>query len=115
MKTMWNLNFGVHNYSFIGPQPHLFIYLLFMAMKVELSRDQRASKVLNIYFMLFKEKLLTSEIEVDGRVIEQIRAYGANNSTEGMLSLRILWHIQETVERCIYSTGKELDLRNING
>lgn len=32
-----------------------------------------------------------------------------------MLSLRILWHIQETVERCIYSTGKELDLRNING
>lgn len=48
----------------------MFIHLSFMAMKVELSRDQRASKVLNIYYMLFKEKLLTSEIEVDGGVIE---------------------------------------------
>lgn len=86
-----------------------------MAMKVELSRDRRASKVLNIYYMLFKEKLLTSEIEVDGGRTEQIWVREVNNSTEGMLSLRILRHIQETVERCIYTTGKDLDLRNING
>lgn len=70
-------------------------------MKVELSRDRRASKVLNIYYMLFKEKLLTSEIEVDGGRTEQIWVREVNNSTEGMLSLRILRHIQETVERCI--------------
>lgn len=64
----------------------MFIHLLFMAMKVELSRDRRASKVLNICYMLFKEKLLTSEIEVDGGRTEQIWVREVNNSTEGMLS-----------------------------
>lgn len=96
-----------------------------MATRAELSRGQRASKVLNDYYLPFKKKSLSSEIE-DVHNIATLGSWwgdggeanlgrGANNSTEGVLSLRSLRYIQEVVERCTRTTGEDLDLRILSG